>query len=215
MEFLHKWPVRAGSIWNLHVLGVLGMLPQLSELHARRRRFGLTQSALALKTGVSQSMIAKIEAGSIVPSYENAKKLFDFFDSLSEQTDAKASDFMSKKVIGVGPDMPLKDCVRMMKAGAVSQLPVLDDGRNVGTVSERVILERMNSAQDLNKVSVIPVRDVMMDAMPIVKEETSFRAISALLEHNPGVLVAKKGKIVGIITKSDLLNAVIEGAAKN
>ena len=186
------------------------MLPELAEIHRRRKKFGLTQSALAAKTGVSQSLIAKIEAGSIAPSYSNAKKLFDFFDSLTEQTSAKAADFMSTKVISVKSGATLREVVRIMKKNAVSQLPVIDEGRNIGTISERIVLEKMNMADEIKKVSVMAVCEVMLEAMPTIKEETPFKVISALLEHNPGVIVAKKGKVTGIITKSDLLNAVLE-----
>jgi len=190
------------------------MLPELSEIKKRRKKFGFTQSGLAAKTGVSQSLIAKIESDSIVPSYTNAKRLFDFFESLHEQTQAQALEFMSSKVIGVSPQASIKEAVRVMKKHAVSQLPVIEDGRNIGTLSEKIVLEKMNNAQDLNEISSMEVRDVMTEAMPTIREDTQFKAISALLEHNPGVIVAKKGKVTGIITKSDLLDAVLEKTKK-
>ena len=55
------------------------MLPELSEIKAKRKHLGLSQSGLSVKTGVSQSLIAKLEAGKISPSYLSAKKIFDFF----------------------------------------------------------------------------------------------------------------------------------------
>ncbi len=186
------------------------VLPELSELKAKRKKLGITQNELAVRTGVSQSLIAKIEAGAIVPSYSNAKRLFDFFESLHNEAQAKAADFMSEKVIGVSRDANLKEAARMMKKHAVSQLPVIEDGRNLGTISEKAILDRMNSAKDMEEVSVLKVGEFMAEAMPTVREDTPFRPISGLLENNPGVLVARKGKVVGIITKSDLLNALIE-----
>ena len=106
------------------------MLPELSEIKKRRKRFGFTQSGLAAKTDVSQSLIAKIESDAIVPSYNNAKRLFDFFDSLHEETQARARDFMSQKVISVSPSATIKEAVRVMKKNAVSQLPVIEGGRN-------------------------------------------------------------------------------------
>ena len=44
------------------------MLPSLGEIPKKRKELGLTQSRLALSAGVSQSIIAKIEAGSVEPS---------------------------------------------------------------------------------------------------------------------------------------------------
>ena len=185
------------------------MLPELSEIKNRRKKLGITQSGLAAKTGVSQSLIAKIEAEATVPSYLNAKRLFDFFESLHAQSEAKAADFMSAKVISVSPEATIKEAVRVMKKNAVSQLPVIEDGRNIGTVSERIVIERMNAAEDMNMVSAMEVKDVMAEAMPTIREDTPFKAISALLEHNPGAMVASRGKVTGIITKSDLLGAVM------
>lgn len=186
------------------------MLPELSEIRAKRKRIGLTQTGLAQKAGVSQSLVAKIEAGGIVPSYGNAKKIFDFFESLHEQSQLRAADFMTAKVISVRPDATLREAVKVMKRGAVSQLPVIDDGKNIGTLSEKIVLERLNSAKDMKEVSSLKAVEAMTEAMPVLREDTPFKVISALLEHNPGVLVGRKGRLVGIITKSDLLNAVLE-----
>jgi len=190
------------------------VLPELSELKIARKKLGITQSELASKTTISQSLIAKIEAGTMVPSYSNAKKLFDFFDSLSEKTQAKARDFMSLQVISTTPKSSLQQAVKIMKKNAVSQLPVLEGEKNCGTISEKTVLELLNSAKDLNAVSSMRVEEVMTEAMPIIKEDSPFKVISALLEHNPGVIVARAGKISGIITKSDLLSAVLGAKAK-
>lgn len=192
------------------------MLPDIAELKARRKRFGLTQAGVAAKTGVSQSLIAKIESGKAVPSYTNAKRLFDFYESLHDESQARARDFMSRHVIGLSPKATLREAVRVMKKNAVSQLPVMEDGRNLGTISEKDVLDRLNDAHDLNEVSALMVSEAMTEAMPTLRDDTPFKAVSALLEHNTGALVVKGGKIVGIVTKSDLLNAVLQkqGAGK-
>ncbi|VVB99576.1 Zinc metalloprotease [uncultured archaeon] len=189
---------------------VMAMLPELSEIPVKRRRLGLTQAQLSEKAGVSQSLIAKIEGGKAMPSYDNAKRIFGFFEAASMQSLLKASDFMTSKVIFIGPDMTLKEAARCMKKASVSQLPVLEDGRNVGTISEKIVLDALNSAKDMKDVKEIKVSEVMAEAMPVVREDTPFKAVSALLELNSGVLVARKGKTAGIITKADLLNAVLE-----
>ncbi len=186
------------------------MLPELSEIKARRKRYGLTQADLGQKAGVSQSLVAKIESGGIVPSYDNAKRIFDFFESLHEQSRLKAADFMTGKVISVNPGASLKEAVRLMRRHAVSQLPVLDDGRNMGALSEKALLDIVNSAKDVNAAMMQKVSEAMTEAMPTVREDTPFKVISALLESNSGVLVGRKGRAVGIITKADLLNAAIQ-----
>jgi len=48
----------------------------------------------------------------------------------------------------------------------------------------------------------------MEPPLPSVPEDTDVTVIRPLLETNSGVLVTKKGKLVGIITRSDLLEVV-------
>ena len=186
------------------------MLPELSELKRKRQAFDLTQIELAQKTGVSQSLIAKTEAGRIIPGYANAKKLFDFFESLHHESELRAHQLMAHKVLSARPDSTLKDATRAMEKNAVSQLPVIEEGKNIGTISEKLVLDKMNEVNDPTKAGKLIVRDVMGEAMPVIMGYSSFRAVSALLENNAGVLVARKGKIVGIITKSDLLNSMLK-----
>ena len=186
------------------------MLPELSEIKKNRKSFGLTQIELAEKTKVSQSLIAKIEARAIVPSYENAKKLFDFFETLHQKQEAKASEFMQTKVISVKPETLLRLAIKTMERNSVSQLPVIDEGKNVGTISEKSVLEKISETEDKEKLLEKEVSEIMEEAMPQITGETPFEVCASLANHNPGILVVKKGKIIGIITKSDLLKAVIK-----
>jgi len=67
------------------------MLPELSEIKARRKQLGITQEELAELAEVSQSLIAKIENSSIIPTYDRVKRIFDadacsVLISLSEQS---------------------------------------------------------------------------------------------------------------------------------
>lgn len=185
------------------------MLPELGEIKKNRKKIGLTQTELAQKTGVSQSLIAKIESNDIVPSYLNAKKLFDFFESLHKEQESKASEFMTKKVLSVRTDVSIKSAIKLMEKNSISQLPVIDDGKNIGTVSEKNVLEKINETENTHELLGMKVKEIMEEAMPQISEETPFEAAISLTNHNPGVLVSKKGKVVGIITKADLLKAVV------
>ncbi len=51
-----------------------------------------------------------------------------------------------------------------------------------------------------------PVSDVMQEQFPIVDERLSVTAVALLLQHSQAVLTARRGKITGIITPSDLLS---------
>ncbi len=184
------------------------MLPELAEIKSRRKALGITQMELSKQAGVSQSLIAKIESGNIVPSYSNAKKLFDFFEMMHKGQQLKAKDFMTQKVISVKPESELREAIKLMEKNSVSQLPVISDGKNLGTISEKNALEHINSG-DAEKVLSSKVENVMEEAMPQITEDTPFELISSMLAHYSGVSVVSKGKIAGIITKADLLKAMI------
>ena len=61
------------------------MFPTLDDIAKRRRQLGLKQSELAKMAGVSQSLIAKLEAGTIDSSYTKVKTIFDVLERLEVQ----------------------------------------------------------------------------------------------------------------------------------
>ena len=63
---------------------------ELKDIKDIRKKFNLTQSDLAKKADVSQSLIAKIEAGRLDPTYSNAQKIFEALDTLTKKEETKA-----------------------------------------------------------------------------------------------------------------------------
>jgi predicted transcriptional regulator len=184
------------------------MLPNLEEIGRRRRLLDMSQKELARTSGVSQSMIAKIESGRISPSYLKTKAIFDTLESLEQRTELKAKDISHSKVVSVQVHDPVAKGVRVMRETGFSQLPVLDGGQVVGSITEKVILEKVFTAQKPDEVSKQAVEKIMDDAFPTVSEETPLSMVSALLQYAPAVLVYKRGRVQGIITKADLLKVV-------
>jgi len=185
------------------------MLPDLGEIKQRRKQFSLTQSELAHRAGVSQSLVAKVEAGNLVPGYDNAKRLFDVLDQLHDEVKVRAADLLTQKVLSIPSGASLAKAVKAMKEKGVSQLPVIDDDKIVGTISEKDILQRIQGAEQAIDLGQLTVKEVMGEPMPMVHEDASFNLISSLLEHYPAVLIGKKGKPTGIISKSDLLKVIL------
>ena len=177
------------------------MFRQLSEIKALRKKLGLTQAELAKYAGVSQSLIAKIEANDIDPTYSKTQKIFEALQQLSSKEEIKAKDLLKKGIIAVNPTDKLKTAIEKMKKNGISQIPVLDENNVVGLVSEAIILDAIIKKESPDT----EVKEVMTDAPPVITKDASIDVVSNLLKFYPLVLVAEKGHILGIITKSDLL----------
>ena len=189
------------SLWP-HV----SMLPSLAEIPKKRKELGLTQSRLAVSAGVSQSIIAKIEAASVDPSYSVVQRLFAALERAGVETPARrVEELISRPVVSVGRTQLVRDAVDLMRRRGFSQLPVLDGGRCVGSISEKTILDRAARGESLESVLGLKVREIMDSPLPVVNSDTPLDLVLGLLQSNYGVLVSKGENLVGILTKSDIL----------
>jgi predicted transcriptional regulator len=75
-----------------------------------------------------------------------------------------------------------------------------------GLLTEGLILRKI--AANPEAINQLTVEEIMEDAPPIVSIRTGLKVILELLKDNLIVLVAKKGDIKGIISKSDLLGKI-------
>lgn len=181
------------------------MLPSLEEVLKKRRVLGLRQRELAKLAGVSQSLIAKLESGKIDPSYTKAKAIFDVLESLEMRREVYVEQILHDKVIGIQESDTVSKAVQLMREYGYSQLPVFDGERTVGSISEKTILGQILAGKDLTQMSVLPVTEVMDEAFPQVGENAPLSLVSSLLQVYPAALVSRRGKIIGIVTKADLL----------
>jgi predicted transcriptional regulator len=181
------------------------MFPSTEEISRKRRQLGLKQSELAKLSGVSQSLIAKLESGRIDTSYKNVKAIFEALERLETKTKIQAAKVLHPKIISVQKTDNISKVVQLMKNHGYSQLPVFDGKQPVGSISEKTILRQILEGKALTQISSLPVLEVMEEAFPQVAEDAPLPLISSLLQTYPAVLVATKGTVVGIITKADLL----------
>jgi predicted transcriptional regulator len=169
---------------------------------------GLTQKHLADLAGVSQSLIAKMEAGKIDPAYRKVKAIFDALERLETPTDLHAKEILHHDIVGVQRNAPVSEAVQLMRKHGYSQLPVFDGEHPVGSISEKTILGQVIAGKDLSQVSALLIREVMNETFPQVGENAPLSLISDLLQVYSAVLVHRKDKIAGIVTKADLLKMV-------
>ncbi|MFH2020396.1 MAG: CBS domain-containing protein [archaeon] len=176
---------------------------ELKELKQLRMKLGLTQTQLAHKANVSQSLIAKIETDRIDPSYTNAKKLFETLSMLDTKSEKTAADIMHKRIISISSTTTLKNAIKLMRQKSISQVPVVERNKVIGYISESAVLEKI-----LEGATKSPIKEIMKDAPPIMPPDTSQGVVAHLLNHFPFILVEDKGVLGGIITKADLLKSV-------
>ena len=106
-------------------------------------------------------------------------------------------------IVSVAPDSPVRDALDRMTTYNVSQLPVLDNRRNVGSVRENDLLAR---ALEARAVLDKPVKQVMEEPFPTAEESVGVRrSIQLLLEHQ-GIVLTRDDQPVGFITRHDVIN---------
>ncbi|MFC2154484.1 CBS domain-containing protein [Candidatus Altiarchaeota archaeon] len=179
-------------------------LPKLDEIKKTRTKLGLTQAQLARKAGVSQSLIARIEQGTVDPGYSHVASIFTTFEEL-EHREARAEDIITKGVIGIQESETMEEAASLMKKHNVSQLPVKKDEKIVGSISEKTVLEQLAKGLNLQEVAEQAVRDYMEEPFPTVTLKTPLSLISNLLQYDAAVLVTQAGEVKGIVTNADLL----------
>lgn len=126
---------------------------------------------------------------------------------------------MSQPVITVPPEMPIGDALQLMQREHIRRLPVVDNGRLVGIVSDKDLLHA--SPSDATSLSVwelhylvskIRVQDVMTTNVVTVHEDTPIEEAAHLMVDNKigGLPVVNNGNVVGLITETDLFKMLLE-----
>jgi len=178
---------------------------ELKNLKQIRKQLGLTQTEFAREANVSQSLIAKIEAGSIDPTYSKVNQIFDALDRLGHRKELCARDVMQNEMLTAKPNDRIVDIVKTMKKNEISQVPVLDGKNIVGLVTEKEMIDKLGDAN----IHQLKAKDVMIEPPPIVSAETKMSVLTSLIRYYPILIVANKGEMVGVITKSDMLNRIV------
>lgn len=126
--------------------------------------------------------------------------------------------FMAREVFTLSPGQSCLDAYRAMWAQKLRRAPVAVDGKVVGMVSERDLLKRLPgtiaqaSTETGEKGMESSVRSVMSATVQTVAPNDPLESAAKLmLKHKVGgIPVVERGRLVGIITESDIFSALWE-----
>ena len=125
-------------------------------------------------------------------------------------------DLMSRDVKVISPDMTIGDAAKKMRDGDFGMLPVGEDDRMIGTISDRDIAIR---AVAEGKSIATTVRDVMSEGVIWVYEDDSVEEVATIMsKHQVRRLpvVNRDKRLVGIVALGDIAveSSEIQPAAK-
>ncbi|MFQ5917073.1 MAG: CBS and ACT domain-containing protein, partial [Candidatus Binatia bacterium] len=138
-------------------------------------------------------------------------------DNTLEGDDMLVGKRMSKAPVTVTSQDSLATAQNKMRTGRFRRLPVVEDGKLLGIITDRDIREHKGFLEQ-TKVNAVMTTEVVTVTPEITLEE----AAKVLLKHKIGGLpVLEQGKLAGIITTSDIVQAFLdvmgaseEGAAR-
>lgn len=110
------------------------------------------------------------------------------------------------QLVTVSPPQTVRQALNLMETYGVSQLPIVDGGDCVGSVSEGPLMARVIADP---KTLDQPVREVMEAPFPVVDPQFPVERFSEILSREtPAVLVRENGKLAGIVTRYDMLHYI-------
>jgi cystathionine beta-synthase len=108
------------------------------------------------------------------------------------------------ELVTVAPAQTVRQALNLMETYDISQLPIVESDDCVGALDEATLMARA-IAQPV--VLEQPVREIMEQPYPVVEADVPLERVSELLSREtPAVLVRRQGKLVGIVSRYDVLH---------
>ncbi len=108
-----------------------------------------------------------------------------------------------KTLVSATPADTVAEALEKMDDLGLTQMPVLEEGRAIGSLREnRVLAKVVRNRELLNS----PVSEVMEASFPTLDVDASSSEVARRLQTSAAVLVEEYGRIIGIITRHDVLD---------
>jgi cystathionine beta-synthase len=207
-KYVDDW-VRVGDAESFHVARELarreGMLlggstgTNVAAALRYARRLGPEQLVVALGCDTGRNYLSKffddgwLKANGLAFAEPPAHSVGDLLKKRGE-----------RKLVTISPDATAEQAIQLLEATGISQLPVMDAGKPVGSVQEVTLVRVMHDSGDPNAVRI---GDVMARPLPTVDVNTHLdEAYRLLLAGYTGVLATSDGAVVDIVTRIDLIH---------
>ena len=131
----------------------------------------------------------------------------------------EAKDIMSGNVVCIKKNVPVVDAIRIMSKNNITGIPVVEDDMTlVGIISEQDVLRLFHTYKDEKDRMV---NDFMTQPAIHFETDEPLLDVCYCLRDNSirRVPITSKGKVVGVISRSDILKSILklwdENAASN
>lgn len=145
----------------------------------------------------------------------------------------KASEFMTRDVIVVPPELPIQDLAKLLTDKQISGVPVVGEVGLMGIITEGDLVDRVKKIhlptlitildvvipvsgerryeEELRKMAGSTAQDIMTTEVTVVDEEAELEEVATLLsEKEVSLLPVLRGDaVVGIIGKRDVIRAIL------
>jgi cystathionine beta-synthase len=206
-QLVDEW-IRVGDAESFHVArqlarreGILaggssGTNVAAALRYARRMQSGQSVATIICDTG--RNYLSKfydeswLAANNLLPREQPASSGGDLLRTRGQ-----------RQLVTISPEATVAEAIDLMQTRGISQLPVLQNGKSVGSIQEVTLARVMHDATDPQQVSV---GEVMARPLPPVDATVHLDEVyRLLLAGNTGVLITKDGNVLDIITRIDLV----------
>lgn len=109
------------------------------------------------------------------------------------------------QLVVVRKEDKIRDAISLMNEKSVSQIPVMEDGQVIGSLTDNKLLLKIIENPEIKDASV---EQVMEESMHFVALDSTLDVLSSMVEKDKAVLVRDDAHRVHIITKHDILEAI-------
>lgn len=132
----------------------------------------------------------------------------------------KVADYMNRDIVSVGPETSLRDVSKLFEKYDFNTFPVIEGEKLVGVFSKFDFMRAFaftdqHPLPDYHALMATPVRDMMSEELNTVRPDMPLtRVLQAMVEKRTRSLpVLDQGKIVGVISREDIMRALAESTA--